>query len=68
MTGLELQTSGVGRDRSSNWATTTTQCLTKYGSLHGSCSHCDQIAKLFFHIWSNDINENLTKSKQNRPK
>ena len=37
MTGFELQTSGIGRDRSSNWATTTAEdreMLSKVILLH----------------------------------
>ena len=30
MTGFELRTSGIGSDRSTNWATTTVQALMSY--------------------------------------
>ena len=39
MTGFELQISGVGSDRSTNWATTTTQPFCYFGPAR----QCDQI-------------------------
>ena len=52
MTGFELQTSGIGSDRSTNWATTTAQYLFTFYVYHPTYLYpfCHFISPLFVQI------------------
>ena len=52
MTGFELQTSGIGSDRSTNWATTTAQYLFTFYVYHPTYLYpfCHFISTLFVQI------------------